>query len=101
MGGGACCALHGGVHLDHGAGCGLICGSGLRGGAGSGGSGTGIGARNRLGAHNGLDAHTDSATSTEGLAYGRVGCHVPAKAKAADMAFHPPNISRILEVGRS
>lgn len=101
MGSGACCALRGGVHLDHSAGCGLIGGSGAGGGAGSGGSGTDIGARHRLGARNGLGARTGCAAGTEGLAYGCVGHHVPAKAKAADMAFNPPNISRILEVERS
>lgn len=95
VGGSACCALCSGVHLDHSAGCGLVGGFGLGRGAGSGGSGTGVGARNRL------DVRTDRGAGTEGPAYGRVGCHVPVKAKAADMAFFPPHISRILEVERS
>lgn len=88
VGGSACCALCGGVHLDDGADCGLVSGSGLGRGAGSGGSGTGIGAPNRL------NACTDCGAVTEGPAYGRVGCHVPVKAKASDMASY--HISRIL-----
>lgn len=84
VGSGACCALRGGVQLDSGAGCGLSSGSGLGCGAGCGGSGTGVGARNRL------DARTDCGAGTKGPAYGHIGCCVPVKAKAADVAFFPP-----------